>query len=358
VQSFSYEYQAYTSYHAMAPNRPIGGGESASCVSDRGYYGRTNSTTGHVGPSSLFDCVSSSWASVAQSAWVYGNFAWTGFDYMGETYPLGWPDVSSHFGIHDLAGFEKDGVGYYRAWWRDAPAGCGQGSGGNGSAVSLAISPGHWTDPVPSGQGIDVTVTTCAASVDLFVNGQRQQGVGGGGGGGSGGSPTPMPAYGFVTWPQVVYVPGNITAVAYDAGGKVLAVTTHVTAGPPAALVVWVEDIYQPGRNASVISADGQDAAVLGVALVDSAGVLVPNADVNVTFTVSGPAQVVGVANGDPADHSPVDAEWRLTFHGLARAIVASSAPGAAGPIVVTASAAGLQTGTVALEAVQVGGPA
>ena len=49
-------------YHAQAPYKSVGGGESASCVTDRGYYGPKNATSGYVGPSSgvkggLFQCM-------------------------------------------------------------------------------------------------------------------------------------------------------------------------------------------------------------------------------------------------------------------------------------------------------------
>ena len=81
-------------------------------------------------------------------------------------------------------------------------------------------------------------------------------------------------------------------------------------------------------------------------------GVVCPaGAAANVTFSVAGPGVVYGVANGDPADHSPPKAAWRLTFHGLARAIVQSSAAGAAGTISITAAASGLQPATVVIEA-------
>ena len=35
----------------------------------------------------------------------------TGFDYRGETGPTGWPAISSHYGIFDIAGFPKVGTG-------------------------------------------------------------------------------------------------------------------------------------------------------------------------------------------------------------------------------------------------------
>ena len=265
----------------------------------------------------------------------------TGFDYYGEIYPFSspTPDVSSHFGIFDLAGFPKDGVGYYFAWWRsDAPGPCDDPSAPGG--VPLAVSPSEWTAPVPVGAPIDVTVTTCATAAALFVNGVRQ------------GPPRPMPRFGYLTWPAVAFAPGNVTAVAYDAAGAAVATRTVATAGAPFALAAWVEDVYRGGRNGSVIAADGRDAALIGVELRDAAGRAVPNADVNVTFAVSGPGALIGVANGDPADRSPPKAAWRKTFHGLARAVIASSGAGARGAIVVTVAAPGVVPSQVEIRAV------
>ena len=364
VQSFSYEYDVYAKYHATAPWKAVGGGESASCPSDRGYYGPTNRTTGHLSPcgggqcggKGLAGCIQESWYAAATLDYVYGNFAWTGFDYKGET-SMGWPDVSSSYGIHDLAGFPKDGAGYYTAWWRDGPECGGDGggdrrdshaasahedNGGAAASASLSISPNDWTQPVPNGTPIDVVVTTCAAAVQLFLNGVPQ-----------GARPQPVPRFGFVQWPGVIFQPqGNLTAVGYSASGSIIAVKSVVAAGAATRLEVWVEaPYYAPLRNATEIAADGQDAALIGVKLLDANGVVVPNADVNVTFTVHGPAAVVGVHNGDPADHSPDKASWRNTFHGLARAIVASAARGVAGEITVVASAAGIDAGQTTLVA-------
>jgi beta-galactosidase len=48
---------------------------------------------------------------------VAGRWTWTGHDYRGEPSPYNWPDVNSHFGIVDLAGFEKDRFYWYQSWF-------------------------------------------------------------------------------------------------------------------------------------------------------------------------------------------------------------------------------------------------
>jgi len=108
VQSFSYEYDVWSQFHQTTPWKAVGGGESASCNTDRGYFDADAHSPGHTcgtcaghgdgtdGPSSsgwleassksnhlsnLFDCIQASWIDVAAQTFVFGNFAWTGFDY-------------------------------------------------------------------------------------------------------------------------------------------------------------------------------------------------------------------------------------------------------------------------------------
>lgn len=79
IEAFSYNYDEYDSAHRKYPWKPIMGGESASCVSDRAYYGPTNASTGHINADDI-SCVVSAWQNVATRPWVVGNFAWTGTD--------------------------------------------------------------------------------------------------------------------------------------------------------------------------------------------------------------------------------------------------------------------------------------
>lgn len=234
--------------------------------------------------------------------------------------------MSSAFGVFDLAGFAKDSAVLLAAWWR-------------GDCSAVALSPTDWTAPAAPGGPIDVAALTCAPRAELFLNGASLGAI-------------DVPPLRAAVWPSVAFAPGNLTVVARDAAGNALGSATVLTAGAPFALRAWVESPYLAPRNGSVIAADGADVALIGVEVLDARGVVCPaGAAANVTFSVAGPGVVYGVANGDPADHSPPKAAWRLTFHGLARAIVQSSAAGAAGTISITAAASGLQPATVVIEA-------
>ena len=54
---------------------------------------------------------------VRNNDFISGQYIWTGFDYIGEPTPYGWPARSSYFGIVDLAGFPKDVYYLYKAEW-------------------------------------------------------------------------------------------------------------------------------------------------------------------------------------------------------------------------------------------------
>ena len=85
------------------------------------------------------------------------------------------------------------------------------------------------------------------------------------------------------------------------------------------------------------------------VRIVDAQGRLVQVADNEVSFSVSGPGKILGVGNGDPSSHEPDKASKRKAFNGLCMVLVQTAK--AAGPIALTAEAAGLKKANVTIEA-------
>ena len=194
VQGIDYATQTYDEVHRNAPAKPAISSETSSAVSDRGEY-TSNASAGHVRG---YDTEAPSWGQTAEAAWggvgepggqgiltrpfVAGGFTWTGWDYKGEPTPFGWPDVNSHFGTLDIAGFEKDLFYWYKAHFPapDAP--------GTGMVHLLphwnwvpasASAPSHLTPcagrcSVAAGGalGVDVWAYSNGATVELFVNGE------------------------------------------------------------------------------------------------------------------------------------------------------------------------------------------
>ena len=226
----------------------------------------------------------------------------------------------------DLAGFEKDTAAYYRANW--LPSG----------PTFVKIVPNDWNAPVPVGTPITLRAFTGAAAVEAFVNGVSLGKVA-------------VPPFQEARWGNVKFAPGNITAVAYDASGAVVATSVVATTGPAAALVVTIVSVGLP-----TYAADGQDVAIFTVAVVDASGAVVPNACPMLTYTITaGPGSIYALGNGDPADHTPdkvgnpdlpYGGVWaRPAWMGFGRAVVQTQA-GKPGEITLTVASPGLTSGS------------
>src|ERR1019366_3837844 len=73
------------------------------------------------------------------------------------------------------------------------------------------------------------------------------------------------------------------------------------------------------------ILANGEDVALVEVQVLDKEGRLVPVADNESAFQLSGEGKIIGVGNGDPSSHEPDQAHRRRAFNGLCVAIVQST---------------------------------
>ena len=98
------------------------------------------------------------------------------------------------------------------------------------------------------------------------------------------------------------------------------------------------------------LRADGQDLAFVTLTVADRDGLMEPRAKLPVTFTIEGPGELVATDNGDPTSHESFQSPSKLTFNGLALAIVRTK-PGQPGTITVRATADGLTSATCTLKA-------
>lgn len=291
VRSFNYRQYAVGDYHRSHPDQPIIGTEMGSTVTTRGIYEK-DSVRAYVPDQ---DITYPWWASTAEQWWTLaadsahwlGGFIWTGFDYRGEPTPYQWPNISSHFGVMDVCGFPKNIYYYYKSWWTNEDI--------------LHISP-HWNWKGKEGQPIDVWVNANADNVELFLNGKSL-------------GKKDMPRNRHLKW-QVNYEPGTLEAVAYKKGKRL---TKKVeTTGAPFDVVVT------PYKT--TILADGKDATVLNISVVDRQGREVPDANNLIRFGLNGDAKIIGVGNGDPSSHErdkyEDTAAQRHLFNGKAQVIV------------------------------------
>lgn len=309
---------AALAYHQAHPNRPVIGTETVSAVGTRGVY-ITDPQKGYVGSYDPYTTTGRAsaegwWRFCDEQPWLSGGFIWTGFDYRGEPSPYQWPNISSQYGIIDTCGFPKDTFYYYQSWWTDQPV--------------LHLFP-HWNWPGYEGKEIAVWVHTNLERVELFLNGRKlgsQQ----------------VKKNQHLAW-NVPYVPGAIEARGYK-GDKVVITARRETTGTAAKLMMTADR--------REVNADGEDVAMFAVAVHDAQGRVVPVAENEVTFQISGPGKLIGVGNGDPTDHASDKGTSRKVFSGLCMAFVQSMKT--SGSITIQATSPGLVSTTVTIATRQV----
>lgn len=322
----------YPAFHSKFPQKVIISSETASTLSTRGTYifpitegisAPVSDTTGgdpknhYVSAYELYTAQFGAspdkvFATQDKHPYVAGEFVWSGWDYLGEPTPY-YSARSSYSGIIDLAGFKKDRFYLYQSRWRpDLPF--------------AHILP-HWTWPGREGKIIPVHVFSSADEAELFLNGKSM-----------GRKKRGQYEYRF-RWDNVRYEPGELKVVTYK-HGKPWATETVRTAGKPAGL--------QLTADRSEIKADGSDLSFVTVKVLDKDGNIVPEANNNISFSISGPGEIVATDNGDPADLVAFPSKERKAFSGMALIIVRSKDK-QPGKLIVTAKAQHLKEAKLVL---------
>jgi beta-galactosidase len=358
IVGFNYKFAQYPKFHDEHPDIPVHGAETASTISSRGEYFFPVSDDKAHGRSdfqmSSYDLYAPPWAWAPDTEWkamdeapyVFGEYVWTGFDYLGEPTPynsdstnllnfadpverarmerelaelgkIRVPSRSSYFGIVDLAGFPKDRYYIYQARWRpDLP---------------MAHILPHWNWPERVGQVTPVHVYSSGDEAELFLNGRSL------------GRRSRGPFVYRFRWDDVVYEPGELKVVTWK-NGRPWAETVMRTTGAASKLLL--------AADRAAIAADGRDLAYLTATVADAAGLLVPRSKPLLRFTVEGPGEIVATDNGDATSHIEFQSPERPAFNGLALAIVRLQR-GATEPVRVRVESEGLEPAVVELRPVR-----
>ncbi len=354
VFGYNYKPWEYAKFRQANLDIPLYGSETSSAISSRGeYFFPVSKQTSDLQVNS-YDVTAVPWGSTPdrefqgqqENPFVFGEFVWTGFDYLGEPTPynsdtttlsnyadpaerakaeaqlkeLGRvkvPSRSSYFGIVDLAGFPKDRYYLYQAHWRP-------------NFPMAHILP-HWNWPERVGQVTPVFVYTSGDEAELFLNGKSL------------GRRKKEPMNYRLRWDDVVYEPGELRVVAYK-DGKEWARDSVKTTG--AATKITLES------DRSRISNDGKDLSFITVKIADAEGNVVPRSMNDLTFSISGPGEIVATDNGNAIDLTSFSSKQRKAFNGLALVIV-KAAKGKIGDIVLTAASPGLSGSSIHIKTAQ-----
>jgi beta-galactosidase len=95
------------------------------------------------------------------------------------------------------------------------------------------------------------------------------------------------------------------------------------------------------------LRADGKDICHVEFRIVDAQGVRVPNADQSLTFELDGPAEIIGIGNGDLNNTEDCKGRVHKAYQGKGLAILRSNE--VSGKISLRVTAPGLETATLTL---------
>ena len=362
IPGLNYRTYRYDYAHETLPQKFVLGSETASTISSRGVYhfpvtytqneqnADTQCSGYDLGACSWSNLPEADWVLQDDNDWVIGEFVWTGFDYLGEPTPYDAAPFarSSYFGIFDLAGLPKDRYYLYRSRW-------------NSKAETVHLLP-HWTWNGREGQVTPVYCYTNYPTAELFVNGksqgritkktrgelaailkdtdfstdERRLGI------------NNIDRY-RLRWNDVIYEPGELRVVVYDADGRRVGEKCIRTAGKPYRVKVEKEclDEYE---SPEYLKADRRDMAFFVVSIVDENGNLCPDADNQISIDVSGAAEFKGICNGDATSFEVFTCPTMKTFHG--QLVVGIISNGKKGMATVNATSPGLVGGIGKIKAI------
>ena len=319
IIGFNYHHQWVKDVPKNFPGKPFIFSESVSALQTRGYYKMPSDEITwapqewwlpYTDPSymcSAYDNMHASWSSTHEETWdvvkhnafVGGQYIWTGFDYIGEPTPYGFPARSSYFGVIDLAGFPKDTYYMYQSEWTTKPV--------------LHLFP-HWN--WLEGQQIDMwCYYNNADEVELFING-KSQGVRRKTGEQPEGrydmhnTKAKLNSEYHVGW-RVTFNPGEVKVVARK-DGHIVGEQKIKTAGAPARIRLSKD--YQ-GKNTTFITAE----------VVDKDGNLCPWADDMIYFISEGDGKILGTDNGCQTSMENFKAPQRKAFFGKCMVVVSGN---------------------------------
>ena len=230
------------------------------------------------------------WKAVRDNDYIFGQFVWTGIDYLGES--GAWPSRGLGTGLVDFAGFLKPRGWFFKSLWSEQPMAYLGTYPKRGDRYSTdAGDVWNYSD----GQIVRVVCYTNCASARLLLNGEEV-----------GAKKMYDDGRGMIAW-DVAYHPGRLAVEAFDELGNKAADYTVNTAGSVSELVV--KDITVDG---------GQPVRQILVEAVDKDGNRVKYADGMVDCTASGTTHILGIESGSNSDMSHPRSMSRKLYMGCA----------------------------------------
>ena len=225
------------------------------------------------------------WHAVRDNDYIFGQFLWTGIDYLGES--KSWPLRGFYSGLLDFGGYVKP-RGWFRASLWQEKSMAYLGTYPYEDKLDFDANP-IWNYEI--GETIRVVCYTNAAQAQLLLNDTVI------------GAMTPYNDEASMIHWDIPFSPGTLKVVGYDALGNESSSDSIITSVRPYALKV---------SSDKQILNSLDDVAHLTIEIIDEHGVAVPLADNAITCTIDGPAKLLGLEGSNNSDMSSyTDAEHR-----------------------------------------------
>ena len=207
--------------------------------------------------------------------YAIGEFVWSGFDYLGESHK--YPRRGWDAGIIDIAGSERPEYYLRKSYWSNEPV------------VRIAVKKSdkpenEWYPRIcestwnfAPNDSLPVYIYTNCDETELILNNKSL-----------GRKKVDKDLY-YSLW-NVRYAAGTIKAIGYKNNKKV---SEHILKTSDKATHISVK------TSKTTLKSDGEDLVLMEVSILDKNGVLVQNADQEMTVNVSGEAILAGIDSGD-----------------------------------------------------------
>ncbi len=262
----------------------------------------------------------SEWKNCVERDFVAGIFIWTGFAYLGEAGP--WPRKGLDISLFDFAGFKNPRGHFFECLWNDKPKVYMVTTPEKESEFSFSDQTGWEFDMqlkkpplwanlrlwewykvyskwnyLPNESIIVQTYTNCDEA-ELFLNnsslGKQKR--------------SDFSEDNIIKW-QVPFQEGKLTVKGFNKGVEVDNYELN-TASDIAKIELT--------SNRKVMRNSGYDVSVITLQLLDRAGHLVTDKDIEIEFKVDGPAKNIGIDNGWEMNIQPHKSNKIITHNGKA----------------------------------------
>jgi hypothetical protein len=300
ITGYNYTEDRYAQDHVKYPNRVIFGSENGHSMA--------------------------SWKAVRDNEYVFGQFLWTGIDYLGESGT--WPSRGFYSGLFNFGGFLKPRGHFREALWSSKPVTYigTYPAPADKNHVSMDAWP-VWN--YKEGENIRVVCYTNAPLSKLMLNGNQV-----------GETRGLNDTTGIIYW-DIPYQAGKLEVIGMDQANRQTCSYSIQSSGSPYALVV-ASDV------ASVKKEKGL--AQVTVQVVDEKGIPVMISDNELKCTLQGPATLLGLEASNNSDMGNYSDNVQRVYQGQLIAYI--QATGKTGKITIKFTSPWLKEASVIVESV------